>query len=228
MIKSSIFICFTGIDGSGKSSQAQLLQKRLNAYGFNTSYTWSRWEPYLLKTFIKIFKRSHTQKKETLSYHDTIRSRKRRILSRPTVLWLWLNVSLFEYYWQVRRRVLRHMVGNNIVICDRYLFDFLVDQAVNMGKMTDGIEHILRLSLTRLFPLPDLLFILDVEAERGRTRKQDGTNIEYLIERRELYHYFYNMPNATIINANNPFDMVACQIIKETIKYLRGCGVIND
>lgn len=227
MATGPIFICFAGIDGSGKSSQAQSLQKYLQASGINTIYTWSRWEPYLLKPFIMAFKGSPVSKATALSNTSNLLTKKRRFLSNPVVLRLWLNLALFDYYWQVRRRVIKHIEGSNVVICDRYLFDFVVDQAVNISTGTKGMEHVLRFTLTSLFPLPDLLFILDVEPETGFRRKQDGTSVEYLSQRREFYNYFEKLPYANVFDANNPFEMVARQITERTMTFLKERGVIN-
>jgi thymidylate kinase len=227
MTKSSLFICFTGIDGSGKSSQAQLLQKHLNSSGITAVYTWSRWEPYLLKPFIKRFKKVHTRSTIVSSDIPDIQKKKQKLLHNPIILWLWLNLALFDYYLQVKRRVLSYMNKNSIIICDRYVFDFIVDQAVNIGKKSEGLESISRTALLRLFPLPDLLFILDVSPETGHKRKNDGTSIEYLMKRQELYSYYKNLPNAILVDANNPFEIVAYQITEHTNSFLKEHGIFN-
>ncbi|MCF6158929.1 MAG: hypothetical protein E3K32_10235 [wastewater metagenome] len=224
MMKSSIFICFTGIDGSGKSSQAQVLQKHLHELGIPAIYTWSRWEPYLLQPFIKRFKGSDATRASGVS---NIRKKKQILLRNPCILWLWLNLALFDYYLQARRKVLGYLNKRNIILCDRYLFDFAADQAVNMGKSTEGLEHVLQLTLSRLFPQPDLLFILDVEPETGSKRKQDGTSIEYLKERQKLYSYYKKLPNAILIDTNSSFETVARQIAGYTISFLKERGISN-
>jgi len=39
MSKKGVFICIEGLDGSGKSTQAKLLTKKLNKAGYNAIYT---------------------------------------------------------------------------------------------------------------------------------------------------------------------------------------------
>lgn len=227
MTNSSLFICFTGIDGSGKSSQAQLLQKHLSASGISAVYTWSRWEPYLLKPLIKRFKKSQSTGNEELTNGLDLGKKKQRFLRNPIVLWLWLNLALFDYYLQVRQRVLGYRSKSNIVICDRYIFDFMVDQAVNMGKRLEGLKYMFRLAFLRIFPRPDLLFILDVDPAVGSQRKQDGTSVEYLSERQKLYYYYKDLPNARVIDANNTFESVTRQITEHTATFLRENGLFN-
>ena len=220
MKKPAIFICFAGLDGSGKSSQAKLLQEHLGSSGIKVIYTWSRWEPFLLKPLIKLFMGKRPTN-AAASSSGSLLSKKRKFLRNPIVLFMWLNLALFDYYWQVRNRVIKYIKSTDIVICDRYLFDFVIDQTVNMGNKEGGIEYIFKYFLTTLFPLPDLLYILDVDPNTGQSRKQDGTSVEYLAERRELYCKLKTLPYAVLIDSNKPFDTVASQISERTNTFLK-------
>ena len=49
-------IAFTGIDGSGKTTQAKLLLKRLQNDNMEVSFIRSKWEPFFIRPIIKKWK----------------------------------------------------------------------------------------------------------------------------------------------------------------------------
>ncbi|MBI5049488.1 MAG: hypothetical protein HZC11_01085 [Nitrospirae bacterium] len=77
-------IVFTGIDGSGKTTQAELLAKNLRQDGLHVSYVWSRWEPFFLKPLLKRW-RSGAAKDTAVSGSDfnKIKAKKQRLLNNP-------------------------------------------------------------------------------------------------------------------------------------------------
>ena len=60
-MKRACLVVFTGIDGSGKTTQAKLLVDWLHKDGKTVSYVWCRWEPFLVRPLIKIWKSKVTK-----------------------------------------------------------------------------------------------------------------------------------------------------------------------
>jgi dTMP kinase len=52
MGKKGLFICFVGIDGSGKTTLAQALVERARVQGIEIEYTWCKFESSLFKLLI--------------------------------------------------------------------------------------------------------------------------------------------------------------------------------
>ena len=81
------------------------------------------------------------------------------------------------------------MLASNIcvyphVVADRYVYDTLIDLSVNLDREP---TELLKEPLLRLFPVPNLSILLDVNPRVGAERKSDGTPEAYLVERRALY-----------------------------------------
>ena len=93
-------IVFTGIDGSGKTTQAKLLVKNLKNEGLNVSYVYSRWKQLSLRHLIRIWKSNITKSlSESGAKKDNniIKRKKQKLLNNPIFRWLWL-ISFFINY----------------------------------------------------------------------------------------------------------------------------------
>ena len=89
---------------------------------------------------------------------------------------------------------------HKIVVIDRYLLDFIVDQTVNYGDISKSI--ITRFFLRKLMKI-DLIIFIDVNIEIAMSRKTDIPSIEYLNERKRIYlHYISQFKNGEIIYNN--------------------------
>jgi thymidylate kinase len=83
-MKKGTLIAFTGIDGSGKTTQADLLVKNLLKDGIEAAYVWSRWEPFLVRPFIAKWKEKKTNCRDKIGdQYNGIRVEKQRLLENP-------------------------------------------------------------------------------------------------------------------------------------------------
>jgi len=143
-------IYLSGIDGCGKTTQAKLLVDKLIEKGLNAEYKWLRWEPSFKKitNYFKLIKTKNSKsanvdsvEKENIEYGRWLKF-KRILLSNPLIRQLWLLYACSDYYMSYRRRFPR--ITKDFIIVDRYIDDFIIDQAINLNidpKKINIIQH---------------------------------------------------------------------------------------
>lgn len=211
-------LVFFGIDGSGKSTQSILLLEHLRKIGCEAVYCWCRRLPLITKIpamIIKVFLLSEKGRSDGREY-KTIHKNRESLFTNRLFRFLWINVSLLEYALWVRCKVFWPNRKKNLLICDRYLFDALVDIAVT-GRV--GVESILHKFICRLFPIPDMAYFIDVNPEIGVSRKKDGTSLEYLKDRVPVYRWLAELSDAVCIDGTLPVFEVQ-KIVRENINTL--------
>lgn len=181
-------VCFTGIDGCGKTTQAKALVHHLRAQGYKSRYVWLGWSPALLKPIVKSMKHRIVKKRQTSEddYAKYTLAKRGFFLRRGTRL-LWTVYVALDYALQVLVRVFIPVRLGHIVVCDRYFHDVLIDLAINYSWTAGEFRRVLRTSSALVFPVPDKTFVIDVPEDVAFNRKNDVTSIEYLRDRRNLY-----------------------------------------
>lgn len=216
-------IVVSGLDGTGKSTQCELLADRLRLEGHRAETIWNRWEPRLSAPLIGLAKsrlggrNRHRVRDE--DYEGFTEAKKRTMQSR----WkkgLWQLMVWSEYAFEVHQRLgwgRRSLVR----ICDRYVYDTVVDIAVNFSVPPGELRCLLGHPLFSLYPTPACVIFLDVDPEIGATRKTDGTPAAYLADRRGHYLELARILEAPVIDANAAVDEVAAEIMRLTDSWRR-------
>jgi dTMP kinase len=143
-----VFVSFEGVDGSGKSTQARLLERHLAGLGREVVMTR---EP------------GGTELGERL---------RRIVLDGPPIS-PWAEAGLFaaaraEHVAELIQPALERGAD---VVCDRFVDSSLAYQGIARGL---GVEQVLTLNLTVLGGLlPDRTFVLAVDAEAASARRAD-------------------------------------------------------
>ncbi len=210
-------LVLTGLDGSGKSTQAELLARRLYENGYEVAKVWSRWEPALSAPLIRTAKRRLGAREDaaTADYTD-FTAAKRQAMNKPWKQSLWQLMVWSEYAVQMHWRLLPHALRRRGVICDRYIHDTLVDIAINFSVKPEEIERLCRHPLLALFPAPRSVIYIDIDPETGAGRKRDGTPPEYLADRREHYLSLAQLIGAPTVNGGETIERVAEAIWEST------------
>lgn len=197
----SEIIALCGIDGTGKSTQAELLGARLEAQGRRTKLLWCRWDPFLARPAVRLLdrlSRRGTGGAERSSHvaPDNRRALKSRLLSSRLIRSLWTTLMVVDYGLQIAPRLLIARHSADVVIVDRYRHDVLID--LSAGGELMNTPRLLRWML----PEPDRLVILDVEEDVAFARKPDSLDIKYLSDRRRLYLRLAEVTGASVIDTN--------------------------
>ncbi|MBL7124592.1 MAG: hypothetical protein ISS51_00650 [Dehalococcoidales bacterium] len=214
------FICFTGMDGSGKTTLARELVVMLREKGIECKYIYARFSPFILKPFMLMGKWLFLRGKDFYKAYPEYSSTKRRAIQKHSLLSrAYRQIMLLDYSLQVFLKVrLPLFLGRNI-ICDRYLYDTVItDLAPDMGYAEDRIIALLT-SMLRFFPKPDTTFLIDLREEIAYQRKDDIPSLEYLKERRNTYLNIGRKHNMVVLDGTRPIDELK-GVLSQQVSYL--------
>lgn len=222
MTKQRTLVSFFGIDGSGKTTQCKILCGELTRKGWRVGYVWSRRDPFILKPLVRLVKRSllgENHATEGDRYTDIIQ-RRHKIFTHFFVRQVWFCLSLLEYRFLLSTKVFKPNKNVDVLICDRYLPDAIVDLATNFNYNTTLIHALFQHPVVRAFPRPAMSFFLDVPPEVGATRKSDGTGESYLSDRVSLYQAAAREIGAIRIDGTIPVNDIAAQIMGNVLQQM--------
>lgn len=221
-------IALCGIDGTGKSTQAALLQQRLHEVGLETRVLWCRWDPFLARPAIRLLDRltatraiTGTSREANAADQSSVRRElRRRFLSSAFVRVAWRALMVLDYGLQVAPRLTLARRSAQVVIADRYRHDVLVDLSV--GGTLEDAPSLLRW----LMPEPDLLIVLDVAEDLALERKPDSPDLTYLEHRRALYQQLAKKTTgAMLVDASAPAEVVNSRLVHAVLDHIDPAGV---
>ena len=103
--------------------------------------------------------------------------------------------------------------GQN-VMCDRYVFDTMVDLQQELGYSAAKAQAILG---ARWIPQADSKFLLDLPAQPAFKRKPDSYSVEFLEERRVMYLHLARECELTLVDASQSVDTVLQLVTSQII-----------
>ncbi len=179
--RSGAVIAFSGLDGSGKSTQVERLTATLNALGYPTVAIWTSLaaHPSLARVAAPVRallgQRRHPEGVEEL-WPPAGEDEDRLTLMRersPLLQLAWTTfVATMNAWWQARA-VRSHVLRGRIVVCDRYTLDSLVHLRYRYGAER---RYRLQLAIIRaLSPRPLRAYLLDVSPLTARARNREYT-----------------------------------------------------
>ena len=173
--KKGIFICIEGLDGSGKTTQAKILAKKIN----NAIYTT---EPSkgLIGNYIR---KSYLYSKKRLS---------------PFVEALLFAADRIEH---LESEIIPALNEGTTVICDRYVFSSLAYQGAS-GISLDWIETI---NKAIIYPDLAIFIDVEPEKSMRRlnSKKSLMENLQTQIKVRDIYLKFVEDKKLTLVNGDN-------------------------
>jgi thymidylate kinase len=217
----TVFVSFSGIDGSGKSTQIDALSSRLRQEGLRVESVrfWddvARLKGIRETSGHKIFKGD----KGVGSPEAPIERRDKNVQTpfmTPVRLFLY-SVDAISQRLAVRKAL---RSGADFVIFDRYTYDELAN--LNMGNPL--IRAYIRLLMV-FVPRPHVSYLLDADPMQARARKPEYP-LNFLYTNRQRYMTLNSLIGGITVISPNPVAEVSRQVLAHAMKHLSGIAFKN-
>ena len=202
-----IILC--GLDGSGKTTQAELLIDYLLKHNLKCKYVWLRFPNKLslpFAGFVRLLGKSvyPLSEKKRLAGYSNLENNK----------WLqsmWKKFFLFDLRLINFFRITRFIKKDYTLVIDRFVFDSIIDQTIVAGK--EAIDQRMLEEFLKLIPPNSKIFYLDIDPSISYKRNQDE-NIDTIKKRRKLYLDLTEKIDISIIDGNESIEQIHSNILK--------------
>lgn len=220
-MRRGLFICFTGIDGSGKTTLSKTLVNSLNGSGVRCNYVYSRMSPFILKPLIIVGRLIFLRHENMFDDYSEYTATKRRALRSHSVLSeLYLRILWLDYLLQIIVKVRVPLILGRNLVCDRYVYDTVItDLSVDMDYSRKDVINQLDRAL-RFVPKPDMTFLVDVPEYIAYKRKNDVPSVAYLEERRSVYLDIAAKWNLAVLDGTRDLEDLGSLIQGQVKRYL--------
>lgn len=211
-----MIIVFSGIDSSGKTTQIDIFEKECKRRKLRVRKIWGkgRGTPgvMLIKGIVRGDRGMSAEQKKEYRAKVYKNSKKRRLLLTASILDLW-------WYFGIWYRLLN--MFNNVLICDRYLWDTYIDFQSEFPEFDIDNWRIWKIA-TILAPKPKHSFMFYISAEESYRRDQQKGDltldpIEVKVAKVDKYMKQMNSGKwEVIIDGTRERESISMQV-KETV-----------
>ena len=212
-----MIVSFSGIDGSGKTVHIRSLVDAFAIAEIDARSYWTRFGSSARE------KGSGGARAGKAGASDTAASleRRRGRLRNPVMRFGWLACNLaalvLRYNWRVR---LKRRLGG-VVICDRYIYDAMVEIGASLPD-DPGMSRRAERLLTRTCPRPDVAWLLDVPADVSVRRQADeggsAASSEALSRQRSMYLTLAETYGLGIVATRSDPEETTSRVVRETLR----------
>jgi hypothetical protein len=205
----SRFIYITGCDGTGKSTQAQLVLERLRGRGIDAEHLWLRFPFFLVAPLLLYARwRGYSWYEETEGVRQGYWDFRGSWLLRTLFPWLLLIDATFA----AARRVYLPLLWGRTIVCERFVLDMVVDLAVACGGQ-DLHRQLPGRLYRRLLPKGAMVVVLDLDLDSLRGRRKDLALDRQLANRLSAFRRMSNDDSFKVLSAAVAPELLADQIL---------------
>lgn len=212
MRKKTLLICFTGLDGSGKTTHAKCLMNYLNQNGYPCIYVWGALRPifsYFLFALARLVGFWKVKKKN--AYNNPLENAPASIARVLAILLRLLYFIDFQIKTLFNIR-LPLMLGKNVV-CDRYFYDLLMEL-----ERSNLLSKKFSILISNTLPHPTVTFLLDAPERLIMERR--GFSYEESKSKRRIFFNLCKIFNFITIYSSKDFSENQTIIRNVTLAYI--------
>lgn len=186
-------ISFSGLDGSGKSTQIENLREKLETGGFDVKLL-AFWDDIVVGTrYREGFVHAVYKSEQGIGAPGkAVRRRDKNV--RAWYLTIARHLLYLLDAINLRRVIARAMrSGCNVIIVDRYIYDELANLPLG-NKLTRMFVK----WITKLVPRPDLAYLLDTDVEAAHARKPEYP-VAFMHTSRRAYFRLANLLGQMVV-----------------------------
>ncbi|HEX5131982.1 MAG TPA: hypothetical protein VFX92_05805, partial [Candidatus Krumholzibacteria bacterium] len=231
-----LLISVSGVDGSGKSLQVERLRQVFDTCDIRVRCVWarggsSRGIGVAMKAGKRVLKADDDSGDSAAApprtEADRFRQRRQR-LRNPFARWAFSVLYAFDLKITYVLKVRFLLMTGKVVICDRYVYDALVDFAQYSG--TDAARPPFALNLMRVMvPRPVVAVLLDVDPAEALRRKPEEGDTGHLESARAMFLDMAASHRLTVMPAAADADAVQARLARVALDafYARYGTLIN-
>lgn len=210
-------IALSGLDGSGKSTQAHALGATLPKLGFDVSVEWTRlsFDASLdviaapVKAALALRRGRSEDARDTAVDADPAGGLRER---SPVVHKTWTGVVATANGLNQRRTTRAQLQASRVVVRDRYVLDSVVQLHSVYGSRHD-VSRQARV-VESLSPRPLAAFYLVVPPDIARARKPEEYTVDELAAHAALYRREAERLGVSMVDATRPRDEIAAELAR--------------